>query len=106
VEPEPLSPSFAHWARDLATACRSLGLVAPSFRSPPTDPTADRTLKRRPGRDGVTVFVRLWPRRLPEIRDDMIAGVLAANGTTGARADQLRTMLEDVAPLPELAPHS
>ncbi len=79
--------------------CAALGLLAPSFRSPPSVPGADRTLRRVPG--GVHVAIRLWGRSFAAIRADMIEGVLAANTVAPAEADELRARLASAAPLPQ-----
>jgi hypothetical protein len=49
------------------------------------------------------VAVRLWGRSFAAIRADMVDGVLAANGVTrgSVEAARLRSLLEDVVPVPE-----
>jgi hypothetical protein len=105
VEPErlPITPWFGWASHELAHACGRLGLVAPSFRSPPAVAGVDRTLRRQPDGGGVVVAIRLWGRSFAAIRADMVDGVLAANGVArGAPAgDELRALLEEVVPLPE-----
>lgn len=86
------SLDFAAAARTLATAARSLGLDAPTFRSPPRVPGAERTLRRN--RAGwTTVSVRLAGRPLGAVVADMVEGVVAANRLTGAGATRIRTAL-------------
>ena len=96
-----ISPWFSWWGQQLCTACRQLGLVVPSFQSPPTVEGADRTMRRTADGRSVVIAIRLWPRPLSRIRDDMIDGILAANGLAGARADELRCLLEEVVPVPD-----
>lgn len=103
MEPLPITPWFAWSSHALAQACERLGLEAPSFRSPPTVPGVDRTLRRVPG-SGVRVAIRLWGRSFPAIRADMIEGVLAANAAALRRpadAARVRALLEEVVPVPE-----
>ncbi len=83
---------FAEAARALALSCRSRGLSAPSFRSPPADPRARRTLRRRPD-GGAVVSVRLRGRSLGAVVADLVDGVVAANGLTGEEAEQVRRRL-------------
>jgi hypothetical protein len=101
VERQPITPWFAWASLELSHACGRLGLVAPSFRSPPADPGVDRTLRRQPG-GGVAIAIRLWGRSFADIRADMIDGVLAANRVArGSReGDRLHAALEDVVSLP------
>jgi hypothetical protein len=101
MEAMPMSPWFGWWGQQLCTACRRLGLLAPSFQSPPAIEGADRTLRRTTDGRGVVISVRLWPRPLARIRGDMIDGILAANGLRGARADDVRRQLEEVVPVPD-----
>lgn len=110
VELSPITPWFAVTSRELARACRRLGLEAPAFSSPPSVPGADRTLRRvrsaGGGDGGVRVAVRLWGRPREAIRADMIEGVLAANAGGDALrraggAARVRVFLEEVVPVPE-----
>lgn len=104
MDGQPITPWFGWASRELAHACGRLGLVAPSFRSPPSVPGVDRTLRWQPGDDGgAVVAVRLFGRSFEAIRADMVDGVLAANRLRrgSARADQLRALLEEVVPVPE-----
>jgi hypothetical protein len=106
VEPErlPITPWFGWASAQLAHACGRLGLVAPSFRSPPAVPGVDRTLRRQRAGDGggVVVAIRLWGRSFAAIRADMVDGVLAANRVArGSReGERLGELLEEVVPLP------
>jgi hypothetical protein len=89
---EPTSLRCARIARSLAQAARRHGVRAPTFRSPPRHVGLTRTIQRR--RDGgATVAVVLRGRPWPAVVADMIEGVVAYNGLTGARADRLRTAL-------------
>lgn len=90
--PGATSLDFSRIARSLAAEARRQGLNAPVFRSPPRRPGATRTLRRRP--DGaVVVAVRLRGRAVEAVLADLVEGVLAANGVTGAEADPLRVAL-------------
>jgi hypothetical protein len=82
---------FALAARQLAEAARSLGLVAPGFRSPPRLVGVDRTLRKRAGR--LTVAVRVRGRPWVPVLSDMIEGVLAANQLVGSPAAAARQAL-------------
>lgn len=102
VDPLPVTPWFAWSCAELARACARLGLDPPSFSSPPALPGADRTLRRVPG-GGVRVAVRLRGRSFAAIREDLVAGVLAANVDAlpaTADADRARALLEQVVVLP------
>lgn len=86
------SLDFATAARALGGAARSMGLVTPTFRSPPRVAGADRTLRR--GRSGwVVVSVRLDERPVGAVVADMVEGVVAANRLAGAEATRVRTAL-------------
>src|SRR4051794_30031911 len=103
VERQPITPWFAWASRELSHASACLGLVAPSFRSPPAVPGVDRTLRRPVDGAGAVVAIRLWGRTFAAIRADMIDGVLAANGVPTEEADavELRRVLREVVPVPE-----
>jgi hypothetical protein len=103
VETQPITPWFGWASRELAHASQRLGLVAPSFRSPPAVPGVDRTLRWHLDGGGPVVAVRLWGRAFAAIRADMVDGVLAANGVSrgSVEAARLRAMLEEVVPVPE-----
>jgi hypothetical protein len=83
---------FTSAVRLLAREVRRLGLTVPGFRCPPKLVGVDRTLRRR-GTGSAVVAVRLKGRPLPAVLADMIDGVLAANGLTGAAADSVRSQL-------------
>jgi hypothetical protein len=100
---QPITPWFSWASRELAHAAERLGLAAPSFRSPPAVPGVDRTLRWQLDGGGAVVAVRLWGRAFHAIRADMIAGVLAANAVPRGSVEEarLRSLLEEVAPVPE-----
>ncbi|HVM09718.1 MAG TPA: hypothetical protein VM345_14720 [Acidimicrobiales bacterium] len=97
--PQPWSSRFSLAARTVAVQARSLGLVAPGFRSPPASPAAVRTMRRfADGR--CIVAVRAAGRPHAEVIRDLVEGVIAANGLSGAAADHARSRLLDaVAPV-------
>lgn len=79
-------------ARRLATYCHQVGITAPGYRSPPSEPGVSRALKRYP--DGsVVVSIALRGRSRDEVLADMIDGVIVANGLRSGRAENLRTTL-------------
>ena len=82
---------FAFAARALADAARSLGLVAPGFRSPPRLVGSDRTLRSQGGR--CTVSVRVRGRPWVPVLSDMVEGVVVANRLTGSAAARAREAL-------------
>jgi hypothetical protein len=89
---EPANTSrFTAAARALAGAARSLGLVAPGFRSPPRVVGTDRTLRTGGGR--VTVAVRVRGRPWIPVLADMVEGVVAANHLSGPAAARAREAL-------------
>ena len=89
---EATSLRFAAAARALGHAARRRGLVVPGFRSPPRLPEVDRSLRRRP--DGhAMIAIRLRGRPWMAVISDMVEGVVAANGLTGADADGARRAL-------------
>jgi hypothetical protein len=100
----PMEPAtttrFALAARVLAQSARALGLLAPSFRSPPRLVGADRTLMTRAGRP--TVAIRVRGRAWVPVLSDMVEGVVAANRLVGPPADRAREALWR-AVAPELA---
>jgi hypothetical protein len=85
---------FAHAARSLTGVAHRLGLVVPSFRSPPGLRGADRSLRRRRFGSPV-VSVRLQGRPSPAVLADMVEGVVVANRLEGAAADSARRELWD-----------
>lgn len=87
------SPSrFAATARALATEARRLGLIAPSFRTPPRVAGLDRTV-RGVGTAAPLVAVRLRGRPFPAVVADMVEGVVAANRLGPVDASQSRAAL-------------
>jgi hypothetical protein len=82
---------FAAAVRIISVEARHLGVVAPSFRSPPRLPGVDRTLRRWPG--GATVAVVVRGRPWPAVTADMIDGVVATNRLQGPDADRVRGAL-------------
>ena len=93
--PTPLhrAPSlrFADAARRLGEAARDEGLLAPTFRSPPSDQRLDRTVRRRQG--GAVVAVRVRGRPFAAVLADMIEGVVVSNGLAGPTASAVRARL-------------
>jgi hypothetical protein len=90
----PTSSSSLRFARSvqvLATTARRLGLLAPSFRSPPRLVGAHRTIKRWPG--GATVAVVVRDRPWPAVQSDLVEGVVAANRLQSPAADRARAEL-------------
>lgn len=83
---------FSVAARRLADEARRRGLVVPGFRSPPRLAGARRTLRRHPDAAPL-VSVERRGRLADEVVADMVDGVVAANGLTGAAADDLRKEL-------------
>ena len=91
---------FADAARRLGRAAVGLGLVGPSFRSPPRLVGVDRTIRRRSApSDGVggdaVVSVRVRGRRREAVMADMIEGVVATNALQPPEADRIRNALWD-----------
>ena len=101
-EATPMSPWFSRTCLALARACEALGVAAPGFRSPPSMPGVDRTLRRVPGSAVPVVVVRLRGRSRDAIRGDLIEGVVAASADAlpaGVDEARLRAVLEEVVPL-------
>ncbi len=82
---------FASAARLLATEAHRVGLIAPSFRSPPRVIGFDRTVRRR--QTGGLVAVALRGRPFVAVLSDMIEGVVVINRLKTPQADRLRTAL-------------
>ncbi len=82
---------FAELARQIGSAARAAGLVAPAFRTPPRRPGVPRTIRRLPG--GPVVAVRLRSRATADVVVDMVEGVLVANGLSGDAAGRVRSSL-------------
>ena len=89
VPADPPSVTFAHAVRAVGQVARRRDLQVPVFRSPPTLPDVDRTLRRTAG-GGVVVAVRLAGRPAASIQADVVDGVVAANSLTGLAADRFR----------------
>jgi hypothetical protein len=87
------SPSlrFARAVQALARTARSLGLIAPAFRSPPRLVGVQRSIKRWPG--GATVAVVVRDRPWPAVQADLVEGVVAANQLTTPASDRTRAEL-------------
>ena len=90
-EVESTSIRFAGAARDLARAARLRGLEPPDFTSPPRLSGYSRTIRRRRG--SATVAIVLRGRPWSAVLADMVEGIVVANRLTGARADQIRSVL-------------
>ena len=88
---EATSLKFANAARSLGQAARLRDLVVPGFRSPPGITGVQRTLRRRRGVPSIAV--QLTGRPWSAVLSDMIEGIVAANGLTGAKADRVRAAL-------------
>ena len=86
---------FALAARQLADACRRLGLDPPAFRSPPSLAGVDRTLHRRGG--SCVVAVRVRGRPVEAVTADLIEGIVAANRLDAEAASRVRAELWEVA---------
>ncbi|MSW05735.1 MAG: hypothetical protein F2894_05960 [Actinobacteria bacterium] len=82
---------FASVARSLGTAARASGLEVPAFRSPPRIPDVNRSIRRYPG--GSVVSVKIKGRPLGRVVEDMVDGVLIANGVRGEASPRLRLAL-------------
>ncbi|MCB0974482.1 MAG: hypothetical protein KDB86_08000 [Actinobacteria bacterium] len=93
--PEPQSLWFARTSRGLADQARRLGLLAPSFISPPSATGAIRTI--RTGGATPVVAVRLRGRRREQILGDLIEGIVLANRLAGPRSAVVRSQLWDTA---------
>ncbi len=89
VPAEPPSVTFAHAVRAVGQVARRRDLQVPVFRSPPTLPDVDRTL-RRTAAGGAVVAVRLVGRPAASIQADVVDGVIATNSLTGLAADRFR----------------
>ena len=91
---------FASAARTIGAAARAAGLTVPAFRSPPRIRGERRTMRRYPG--GAVISVRLHERGLDDVVDDMIDGVIAANGLVGDSAVGVRDALRLAVRPPEI----
>ena len=92
MDPVPSSTlRFAQAVQTIAASARSLGLVVPSFRSPPRLVGVLRSIKRWDG--GATVAVVVRGRPWPAVQADLIEGVVAANGLVPPDSDRARAEL-------------
>lgn len=82
---------FAEAGRSLAFAARCMGLLVPSFRTPPRIAGCNRTLTRYG--DFVLVSVRGRGRSWEAVLADMIEGVVRANDLPALDADRVRDEL-------------
>jgi hypothetical protein len=82
---------FAQTVQTIAAAARSLGLVVPSFRSPPRLVGVQRSIKRWTRGAMVAVVVR--DRPWPAVQADLIEGVIAANRLEPPASDRVRAEL-------------
>jgi hypothetical protein len=82
---------FAKAVQALASTSRSLGLVAPSFRSPPRLLGVQRSIKR--WSDGAVVAVVVRDRPWAAVQADLVEGVIAANRLTSPASDRARAEL-------------
>ena len=83
---------FADAVSAVTLAARRIGLVAPSFRSPPARSGALRTI-RRESNGSATIAVRVIGRPMETIERDLVEGVLEANQIEAVRRDELRRRL-------------
>jgi hypothetical protein len=93
MDPVPSSTTvrFAQAVQTLAGAARALGLVVPSFRSPPRLVGVLRSIKRWDG--GATIAVVVRGRPWPAVQSDLIEGVVAANRLVPPDSDRARAEL-------------
>ncbi|CAN5562292.1 hypothetical protein BH24ACT5_BH24ACT5_23710 [soil metagenome] len=82
---------FADAARSIGAAARRLGLVAPTFRTPPRLVGLDRTVRRHT--NGAAVSVRGRDRPWVAVLADMIEGVLAVNDLDALQSNRVRADL-------------
>lgn len=92
----PAAIPFSALARLLASEARRHQLLVPSFCAPPRTPGVDRAIRRLAG-GGVMVSVRVRGRTFDDVLDDMVEGVIVANGLSGQAADGWRLALRAVA---------
>lgn len=90
---------FARAVQALGVTARSLGLVAPSFRSPPRLLGVQRSIKR--WSDGAVVAVVVRGRPWAAVQADLVEGVIAANRLASPASDQVRAALWDAIAAPE-----
>jgi hypothetical protein len=89
--PSSSTVRFAQAVQALGRCARRLGLVAPSFRSPPRLVGVQRSIKRWDG--GATVAVVVRGRPWPAVQSDLIEGVVAANTLVPPDSDRARAEL-------------
>jgi hypothetical protein len=82
---------FARAVQALSSTTRSLGLVAPSFRSPPRLLGVQRSIKR--WSDGAVVAVVVRDRPWAAVQADLVEGVIAANRLASPASDRARAEL-------------
>ena len=86
------SVQFSTAARALGAEARRMGLQVPGFRCPPRSAHLVRAI-RRYADGGAVVAVRLRGRPHADVVEDMVAGIVVANGLRGARATAARSRL-------------
>lgn len=92
IETQANAVSFAAIGRVLTDQALTLGVSAPSFRSPPRIPGVRRSVTRN--RDGsVTVSVIVSRRPLSAVVADMIDGLVL---TSGLKADEARSLYDEL----------
>ncbi|NNF53817.1 MAG: hypothetical protein HKN03_05165 [Acidimicrobiales bacterium] len=90
IETQANAMSFAAIGRVLTDQALTLGVSAPSFRSPPRIPGVRRSVTRN--RDGsITVSVIVSRRPLSAVVADMIDGIVL---TSGLKADEARSLYD------------
>lgn len=82
---------FADAARAIGATARRLGLVAPTFRTPPRLVGLDRTVRRHA--KGAAVSVRVRDRPWAAVLADMIEGVVAVNDLDALLSNRARADL-------------
>ncbi|CAN5514866.1 hypothetical protein BH24ACT5_BH24ACT5_21480 [soil metagenome] len=88
---ESLVVQFADAARSIGAAARRLGLVAPTFRTPPRLVGLDRTVRLHT--NGAAVSVRVRDRPWAAVLADMIEGVVAVNDLDALQSNRIRADL-------------
>ena len=85
---------FAETVEVLSACARRLDLVVPGFQSPARVVGPRRTIRRTA--TGVVISVLSAGRSRVEVVDDLIDGVIAANGADGQPAEVMRSRLRAV----------
>jgi hypothetical protein len=98
------SVRFSMFARAITDAGKRLGLIVPSFRSPPHDGDLDRTLRRHSS--GSIVAIRVKDRPFGAVIADLVEGVIVCNRLTEREAGDVRNVLWDAAIHVEQKSHS